>query len=51
MGKTLAELDPFFWMMAFVIACITTVDLTGVEVVNPYSDFVQAMPAPVEPVQ
>ena len=51
MGKILTELDPFFWMMAVVIAGITTVDLTGIQVVSPYSDFVQAMTEPVEPVQ
>ena len=51
MGKILTEKDQYFCMMAVVIAGITTVDLTGIQVVSPYSDFVQAMTEPVEPVQ
>ncbi|NEQ51651.1 MAG: hypothetical protein F6K11_16180 [Leptolyngbya sp. SIO3F4] len=49
MGKILDELDPFFWMVAVVIAGITVVDVADVEMISPYSDFVQAMTEPVEP--
>ena len=51
MGKILQELDPFFWMVAAVIAGITLIDVTDTQMVSPYSDFVQAMTEPVEPVQ
>ncbi|MEM7793096.1 MAG: hypothetical protein AAF579_01425 [Cyanobacteria bacterium P01_C01_bin.118] len=51
MNKILAELDPFFWMVAVVIAGVTVVDLANVEMVSPYSDFVQAMTEPVEQAQ
>ncbi len=48
MGKILQELDPFFWMVAVVVAGITVVDIANVQMVSPYSDFVQAMTEPVE---
>ncbi|MBX2863849.1 MAG: hypothetical protein KTR27_09855 [Leptolyngbyaceae cyanobacterium MAG.088] len=48
MGKILQELDPFFWMVAAVVAGITIVDVANVQMVSPYSDFVQAMTEPVE---
>lgn len=48
MNKILTELDPFCWMVAAVIAGVTVVDLANVEMVSPYSDFVQAMTEPVE---
>lgn len=51
MGKILQELDPFFWMVAAVIAGITLIDVTDTQMVSPYSDFVQAMTEPIEPVQ
>lgn len=51
MRKILTELDPFCWMMAAVIAGITIVDVAKVEMISPYSGFVQAMTEPVEPVQ
>ncbi|MEM8614501.1 MAG: hypothetical protein AAGF93_20995 [Cyanobacteria bacterium P01_H01_bin.105] len=51
MGKILQELDPFFWMVAVMIAGITAVDLADIQIVSPYSDFVQAMTEPVEPIQ
>ena len=51
MHKILDELDPFFWMVAVAIAGITVVDLTNTKMISPYSDFVQAMTEPVDPVQ
>lgn len=51
MKRVLDELDPFFWMVAVVVAGITIVDRTDFQMVSPYSDFVQAMTEPVEQVQ
>lgn len=51
MKKVLDELDPFFWMVAVVIAGVTVVDVANVEMVSPYNDFVQAMTEPVEQAQ
>lgn len=51
MNKILADLDPFCWMVAALIAGVTIVDLANVEMVSPYSDFVQAMTEPVEQAQ
>lgn len=48
MNKILQELDPFFWMVAVLVAGITVVDVANIQVVSPYSDFVQAMTEPVE---
>ncbi|MGD1857404.1 MAG: hypothetical protein ACFB2W_24475 [Leptolyngbyaceae cyanobacterium] len=48
MDKILNDLNPFFWMVAVMIAGITTIDLANIEVVSPHSDFVQAMTEPVE---
>ncbi|MEM7064334.1 MAG: hypothetical protein AAF572_14360 [Cyanobacteria bacterium P01_B01_bin.77] len=51
MRKILTELDPFCWMIAVAIAGLTIVDVAKLEMISPYSDFVQAMTEPVEPVQ
>ncbi len=51
MGKILQDLDPFFWMVAVVVAGITIVDVANIQMVSPYSDFVQAMTEPVEQTQ
>ncbi|MDV3353445.1 hypothetical protein SPB21_27810 [Leptothoe sp. ISB3NOV94-8A] len=51
MGKVLQELDLFFWIAALMIAGMTIVDVADIQMVSPYSDFVQAMTEPVDSLQ
>lgn len=48
MNKIISDLDPFFWMVAVMIAGITVVDVADLEFVSPYSTFVQAMVEPTD---
>ena len=50
-NKILQDLDPFFWMVAVLVGGITIVDVANVQMVSPYSDFVQAMTEPVDQAQ